>query len=353
MPHNMIKELAASLSILVVGDEEQMRSYVGKAYLVFLKNIQIASNLETANTALKNQKIDLVVVGLDRFGNDAMVFIERLLKKDPYQKVIASARQFYDVSTVVKLSNLGVCGFIDKSLPIEEFFSMLIRTYQAIHDFSMLTHYVNDLEAQILEALYIPCRKDCPRVPVLKRHLHEEKIVVDETFEFFPTPQASTSFANVDTLIYQDYFSYLMLDDKEELHDILNDMDVVLLSNYGVVTLNDAHQLEMISDAFARFGNILMHYQFFSDTGMALIELGQMMKEHRMVLSERSDEFEPLLGGFCSVLMTFLIEVWGKEANDPKFFNDSIINDAKTISSLISPSAVSAANDTNDDLIFF
>jgi hypothetical protein len=348
----MIKEMAVSLSILIVGDAEEAHSYIGQELFGLLKKTCVVSTLEEAKGCLEKEKIDLIVVNVDHFGNEALGFIEELMKQTLNPKVIVTARQFNDASLAVKLVNLGVAGFIDKSLPIQDFFTMFIRVYHSIHDFAMMTHYVNDLEEQIMEALYIPCRKDCPRAPVLKRHLHEEPII-DETFEFFPAPQEVVSPVIADRSMYQDYFSYLMLDDKEELHDILSDMDVVLLSNYGEVTLNDTHQIELINDALMRFGNILMHYQFFSDTGMALIELGQMMKEHSASLATRSAEFEPLLGGFCSVLTTFIHEVWEQEAQDPKFFNDSIINDAKTICSLVAPGTVSSANDTTDDLFFF
>lgn len=350
---NILKELISFLSILVISKEEEVHAYIGEEYLRYCKKLKIVETLDEAQNMCNNDVIDLMVINTDRFGRDSLRFIEQNIKHHPQQSIIVSARQFNDASVLIQLTNLGVAGFISKNLAIEEIFPMLLRVCNKIHEHSMLKHYVKDLEEQIAEALHIPCRKDCPRESTLTRHKLPLNILnTKEDLDFFPTtlPDYLPSNAKVDQSIYQDYFSFLTGEDRDELHDILCEIDVLLLNASTKTFVQNSYQLELLGEMFRRFGNTLMHYQFFSDTGLAIIELGQTIVTYRENMGNKGSDFDAVLSGFCSVLLNYMHEVWEKEADDPKFFNDSIINDAHMICSLVVPSS---SNQTDDDLIFF
>jgi hypothetical protein len=353
---DVLYEFTASLTIMFVNEEEDVRCYLGQEFMSRCKKVIFAPSVEEALAKQSQETIDLVILNIDRFGKEASYLIAEMLKKDIEQKILISAWQFNDPSIVMTLVNLGAVGFVNKSLPITESFSLLTRVFAQAHDRSLLVHYVQTLEEQIVEALYIPCRADCPRAPVFSRHLRPAPIPENDEFEFFPTPPTSCSAVvstpTVEKAMYKDYFKFLMLDDREELHDQLSDIDTLLFNAFGEDHIADVQYICVLGDAIARFGNILMHYQFFSDTGICIIELGQNISEKCTIVAEKSGDFEPLLSGFCSVLQTFIAQVWDKEAEDPKFFNDSIINDAQMITTMITPPAISVSSD-NDDLIFF
>lgn len=348
---NMLKELVASLSILVISDKDEVNSYIGKEYLKYCKKLKIVETIQEAQKFCDYEEVELVVINADRFGRESLLFVEQSIKKNMQRHIIVSARQFGDTSILVQFANLGVNGFISKSSPIEEVFPMLLRVCNQMHEHAMMKHYMRDLEEQITQVLNIPaCSKECPREATLAKHIKPTQ--VDDSFDFFPdaTEQTPPSFVKQDQSIYQDYFTFLMGDDRDELHDVLSEIDVLLLNTTTQTFVHDSHQVALLGEMLSRFGNTLMHYQFFSDTGIAIIELGQTIVTHRENMGNKGSDFDALLSGFCSVLLNFMNEVWEKEAEDPKFFNDSIINDAQMICTLVAPSI---SNQADDDLIFF
>lgn len=363
MPEKMLYEFVAQFSVLVVNDVEEVESYLGKAHMARFKKLHYALNLQESLDIYEKEHIDLVVINIDRLGRESFTLIEAILKKDIYQRIIVSGRHLHESSVLCELSNAGVAGFINKSMELKESYPMFLRIFRQISDRALLVHYIDALEKQTHEALSIPCRMDCPKAAVLNKHIFMrplpevfvapmvEEAVEEDDFEFFPTFTQSSAVV-VDDSMYHDYFSFLQTDDYEELHDQLSDIDTFFFSAFNSRYV-DGESIVLLGQTFARFGNVLMHYQFFSDTGMVIIELGTTIADKAEVIGSRGSEFEPLFSGFCSVLQTFMAEVWAQEAQNPKFFNDSIMNDARMIIDMIVPPVVSASSDSDDDLIFF
>ena len=366
MPEKMLYELVAQLSVLVVNDAEEVESYLGKEHMARFKKLHYALSLQESLDIYEKEHIDLVVINIDRLGRESFDLIEAILKKDIYQKIIVSGRRLHESAVLLELANAGVAGFINKSMELTDAYPMFLRIFRQISDRALLVHYIDALEKQTHEALSIPCRMDCPKAVVLNKHIFMHPLpeisvtpvvetvdsVDDDDFEFFPT-FAPSSTVVVDDSMYQDYFSFLQSDDYEELHDQLSDIDTFFFSAFNSRYV-DVGNVVLLGQTFARFGNVLMHYQFFSDTGMVIIELGTTIADKCDVIGRRGNEFEPLISGFCSVLQTFMAEVWAQEAQNPKFFNDSIMNDARMIIDMIVPPIASVSSSaSDDDLIFF
>jgi hypothetical protein len=230
-----------------------------------------------------------------------------------------------------------------------------------IHDRAVLMHYVEMLENQQGKALDVSCRKECPMKielkPVLEfKPTQPEPIVLmadddDDDFMFFPDTASITDTA-VDNSLYEDYYSFLEYDDREELHDQLGDIDAALLNAFSDQG-GDPQYIARLGTSLMRYGNVLLHYQFFSDMGTSILEFGKMINDEAESIAERSSDLELLISGFCSGLQTYMHEVWDKNSDNPKFFNDSIVNDAQTIMSMMAPSQASANNDDEDDCFFF
>ena len=328
----MLKEIVTTLSILVISKEDEVFSYIGEKYLKYFKKLQVAQSIEEAKESLTHQSSDLIIINIDIFGRETVAFIEEIMKNYPFVHVLISAFKYNDIEVVIKFANLGVSGFISKSTPIESTFGMMLRVCNQIHEQQIMQHYVQELEAQIFTE-----SSSCVK----------EQITSFKQGEITPVVQNDS--------IYKDYFTFLMPDDRDELRDVLSEIDVLLVDTSSQTLFNSPEKASSLGDMLSRFGNILMHYQFFSDTGICILELGQMIVTHsdEATLGNRGNDLDIFLSGFCSVLQNFIDEVWEKEAEDPKFYNDSIINDAQMICSLIAPSELNSSEEESDDLIFF
>ena len=327
----MLKEIVATLSILVISKEEEVFSYIGEKYLKHFKKLQVAQSIEEAKESLTRQASDLIIINIDIFGREAVSFTEEIMKNYPFVHVLISAFKYNDVEVVVKFANLGVSGFISKSTPIESTFGMMLRVCNQIHEQQIMKHYVQELETQIFT---------------------ESSSYIKE--QITPVVQEEINLVMQTDSIYKDYFTFLMGDDRDELCDVLSEIDVLLVDTSSQTLSNSPEKASSLGEMLSRFGNILMHYQFFSDTGICILELGQMLVTHsETTLGHRGNDLDIFLSGFCSVLQNFIDEVWEKEAEDPKFYNDSIINDAQMICSLIAPSELNSSEQETDDLIFF
>lgn len=228
-------------------------------------------------------------------------------------------------------------------------------------------HYVESLENQHDKALAVSCKSGCP----MKEELKPLQPVAMQTFEFksveasaavtppaeeeeeeddffFFPDTASVSSSSEDVSMYQDYFTFLDHDDREELYDQLGDVDAALLNAFGERG-GDAQYIGRLGASLMRYGNVLLHYQFFSDMGTSILELGKLVSDEAESIATRAGELQLLISGFCSGLQTYMNEVWDKNCDNPKIFNDSIINDAATIMGIITP----AEAEYSDDLVFF
>ena len=149
--------------------------------------------------------------------------------------------------------------------------------------------------------------------------------------------------------LYKDYFNLLDADDRADLHDLLIDIDSTLINAFTEMGA-DSESIVKLGNLLMRYGNVLMHYQFFSDMGTAILEFGKVVSDESEKVAIQDKTLHSLIGGFCSGLQGYMLEVWEKESDNPKFFNDSIINDVGVIKEMIVPPVVV---DNDDDLVFF
>ena len=214
----------------------------------------------------------------------------------------------------------------------------------------MLHHYIENMEG-LFNSGMIQMKSNLIREvqPVAALEVPYVEMDTEDDFEFFPMPTENTHAQDEDASMYQDYFSFLEFDDKEELADQLNEIDATLFNAFSDSGGNRDY-ISRLGMSFMRYGNVLLHYQFFSDMGASILELGKMIDEQCERIVEDASNFELLISAFCSGLQTFMAEVWEKNSDNPKFFNDSIINDMGTIVAMINPQMQA---DNDDDLVFF
>lgn len=351
----ILKESASGLSLLMIENDRAGQEAVGKNLSPFFKRIDFVTHQEEASKRYRTEKYDLILIDLDTFEGEICRFIDKIHRYDLFQALAVCGSRTDDAELMLKLINSQIACFIPKPSQNDSLYQILSKVCNKIHDRAILMHYVETLEHQQDKAIAVSCREKCPMKAELKPKEEikpsdptpqEEE---DDDFFFFPDTASIAASSSEDVSMYQDYFRFLDGDDHEELHDLISDIDSALLSAFDG-SEGDRNEIARLGSILMRYGNVLLHYQFFSDMGTAILEFGKSISDYADDVANRSGDLSMLISGFCSGLQTFLNEVWEKESENPKFFNDSIINDAQTIISMIVP-APSA--EENDDLIFF
>lgn len=351
----ILKETASQLTLLAVENDTIGLDTISKNLSRFFKAITYVSSVDEAIWLCRSEKFDLILVSIDSFCIEAHRFIESVQKLDAWQAIGVCSANSNHSELLLELLNNQIACFIPKPVEPNTMYQILSKVCGKIHDRQILMHYIETLEHQHEKALSVSRKSGCSMKVELKS---VEPIFIptmqtveeEDEFMFFPEPSSGAQAAAEENSIYQDYFNFLDGDDREELHDQLSDIDTSLLSAFSDRGA-DPQSVNRLGNSLMRYGNVLLHYQFFSDMGTSILEFGKTISDESVMIAERSGEFQMLISGFCSGLQTYMFEVWDKESDNPKFFNDSIINDATTIIGMMEPPKVSDGGD--DDLFFF
>ncbi len=331
MYKKILKECGANTTILIVDEDCKYRALLGEKYLKYFKKIIYAPNSNEALPLYKDEKFDIVILDIDKESVNGLDLIHRIQRIDLNQSIFVYSEQTENFSLIIDLLNLGVECFIEKSKQLESYIKIFAQVTKKNCERKMLMLYLDELERAQIELLAT-----------------QNTVVQEDDFDFFPTTIPNTE-ATINTSLYKDYFNLLDNDDKEDLYDLLTDIDTTLINAFTDTGANSEY-ITKLGSLLIHYGNVLMSYQFFSDMGMAILEFGQDISNMSQKVAEQADIFHSLISGFCSGLQVFLTEVWEKDSDNPKYFNDSIINDARLISEMIIPPVVT---NNEDDLVFF
>ncbi len=345
MYKKIIKEAVSELNILVIDESDNSKIFLTESISHFFNSTTYLSNLNDTLATYKQGKYDIVWFNIDELEEYGLDVVNEIRNDNEMQPIVVfTAENKYYYNILSDLINLNIHGFINAGITSRnELYKLLSSVCTKIYNRQLFMHYVEELEN---------FQNDISKI----NNIHsEESQSEDDDFIFFPDiPFETKEEQSTDESIYEDYFSYLLLDDKEELIDLMNDMDAAMMDAFNG-SENSISSIYKVGSIFVRFGNILMRYQFFSDIGSAIIELGNSLESNVNEVKSKADTLNMLISGFCSGLNTFISEVWETESNNPKFFNDSIINDLSLIMEMIiAPiSTQNQSADNGDDLMFF
>src|SRR3989339_177474 len=307
----ILKESASELTLLAVENCPISRDAIGKNLGRFFKRITYVSNSEEALTLYRREKFDLILVDIDTFEGDAYRFIDNVHRHDLFQAMATCSSRIDDAELMLKLLNSQTACFIPKPSEPNVLYQILSKVCCKIHDRAILMHYIETLENQQDKAISKSCRAECPMkvelkpIEEIKPHPPIQQEVVDDDFMFFPEPSNTVPASCEDTSIYQDYFTFLESDDYEELHDQLSDVDSSLHNAFSDNGGNPQY-ISRLGSSLMRYGNVLLHYQFFSDMGTSILEFGKTISDESEMIAGRSAEFELLISAFCSGLQTYM-----------------------------------------------
>lgn len=343
MYKKLLRESAYELTLLCVSDPDTLR-YVERRLTRFFKEVVCFEGHEEALEACKQRRFDILFIDLDMEKTRKCFFAESAREQSELQAIVPFSLDYQNCDLLMRLIRLGVDGFVKKPLDDQELYYTLAKICEKILDRQLLMHYLDELEK--LQQKMIPLRKQESKPTEIKS---KAPVQDDDDFEFFPSSiEQKHSSENQDEDAYKDYFRFLQLDDKEELYDMLDEIDTAILYAFEKRQNVDQHFLKL-GGALVKFAGTLMHYQFFGDIGGAILELGRLIEEEADSMARSQDNLQMYISGFCSVLQTFMREVWEQNSGNPKFFNDSVINDAGMLVGMITPQK----NDSSDDDIVF
>lgn len=371
----LLKENAFGLSLLVIANDAASRETVGINLSGFFKRITFTTDEAEACQQYATEKYDLILIDIDTFDGEICRFIDKMHRYDLFQAFAVCSSRTDDSDLMLKLLNSQIACFIPKPSERSSVYQILSKVCSKVQDRAILMHYIETLERQHEKAISVSCKASCPMKAELKPiephsvpyaqtmgavQSEEEGFVFfadsssataaqedEDDFMFFPDLSSISRSVSEGLSVYQDYFMFLESDDREELYDQLGDIDAALLSAFSGEPA--PRFIERLGNSLMRYGNVLLHYQFFSDMGTSILELGKIIGDEAEMIASRADELQLLISGFCSGLQTYMNEVWDKNCDNPKIFNDSIINDAATIMGIIAPAEAAYS----DDLVFF
>lgn len=341
MEKKVLKEVSGDLKLLYVEDEPDTRKHLADFLSHFFKEVHLAANGKEALEVCRVKSFDLVLTDIEMPVMNGIEMIEQIRRFDRKQHIVALSGTS-DIKNLVKLLNNHICGFIPKPFEMKQAMDTLARVCSNIQDEKMLGLYMDELEG-----LY---SKVNTRIEACKQQEGKSGTVsVADNLELWPTAAVSAILPETENL-YKDYFRQLLPEDMDELRDLISDMDGILAGSFAASGDGNAEYINKLGEIFIRYGSVLLHYQFFSDVGISITELGKSLSAHSDHVAHNAREYVLLIGEFCTVLQNFLREVWEQDAGNPKFFNDSIVNDANMVIGQITPSTV---GQRADDLVFF
>ncbi|MBF0538005.1 MAG: response regulator [Nitrospirae bacterium] len=127
----ILKELAQSLSILYVEDEEDMRLQYSMLYRKFFKQVDVACDGREALDMYKNKTYDIVITDIRMPLFDG-ISLSREIKAINRRQPLLVTSAYSDAEYLLELINIGIDKFIAKPINNEQLLNVLLDVCTAI-----------------------------------------------------------------------------------------------------------------------------------------------------------------------------------------------------------------------------
>lgn len=336
-----LKEIASGLSLLIVDDDANNCILLQGMLARYFASIDIASDGVEPLQLYRCNEYSLVLTDINMPNMNGEKLISEIMNINCLQEVVAMSGDD-NMDMLIALLNSGAGGFIKKPMNINKMHAVLINACRRIHERVLINSYIEQLERDRCLSSSHACAQQKRLLDTSIAHVDTSAVnesSCDDDFEFV-IPSGHEHAVHHDASEYLDYFSQLQSDDREELYDIIHDIDSTVVMAFAQ-SASSAEYIARLGQGLMKFGGVLLRYQVFSDMGTKVIELGQTIQSYIESIVERLSEVEVLIAAFCSVLQKYLDDVWNEESSNPRFYNDSIVNDAASIVEFLTPAKVS------------
>jgi len=310
-----LKVISSGLTVLYAEDEVILRDSMQITLEKFFKKTLVAKNGQEAFELYKKEEVDIVLTDLNMPIMKGIELISCIneLGKNPVIIVLSA----HDESKLLQtLMNMDVDYFLNKPLEKESLINVLYKGCKSIEDQKLLKEYAEKLEEENI----LMSRKN----KILEQKLRQLASQTNKVEKL--TSTGKTSEIPEDATYYQT----LLLDEKDELKDLSQDLDTYIMMMFQSQSLNKDY-VKKLSQVYEKYASVLNSYSEFYELSHFLRVFSQSI----ISLNEKFlDEIEQTGIYFESLQMsleTFRQNVWSKEASDPRFYNASLKNDIQLI----------------------
>jgi len=311
-----LKEQSASLNILYVEDEailrEGMQATLGKLF----QNLYIAKNGQEAFELYKKEHIDIVLTDINMPIMNGIELIQSIETYGQYDSAIVVLSAHNESRLLTTLIDLGVDGFLNKPVDKQKLINVLHKVSLHLNEKYQLAMY----EKQMQIDLESYARKN----KILEQKINQLAASTNTQIKTRTSKELDKKEE------FESYYTTLLHDDIDELRDLSEELDNFIAMMFQGEVLNEAY-LHKLSDVYKKYAAVLSGYTEFTEIGMALrnfsisiLLLGSKFLEN---IEQTGIYFESLQ----LTLENFRLNVWDKEAKEPRFYNASLLNDIQLV----------------------
>ncbi|PHS56601.1 MAG: hypothetical protein COB17_08700 [Sulfurimonas sp.] len=312
-----LKEFSSKLNVLYVEDEEILREGLKSTLSKLFKNTFIAQNGKEALDLYINYDIDIIMTDINMPIMDGTKLIQNIQKLSDEEPLIIVLSAHHESKLLTMLINMGVNYFLNKPLDKQLLINSLYKTCKIISEKKLIIEYeiklhdelermdrTNKILTQKLNQLANQTNKNIP-ISSINKNLNKE---------------------NLD----KDYYLTLLRDHKDEIEELSDEIDEYIDAMFKADNI-DTNYLSKLANAYSKYASLLISYPEFNDLSSELLSFSKTI----LTLEEKfmKDIYQTAIyfESLQLTLKTYKQNIWNKHANNPKFYNASLINDIKLV----------------------
>jgi YesN/AraC family two-component response regulator len=315
-----LKEQSQNLNVLYAEDEAILRESMQSTLSKFFKNVYVATNGQEAFEIYKKEDIDLVITDINMPIMTGIELIQSIHKyhdkADPYITVLSAHNESRILTTLI---NIGINSFLNKPIDKQLLTNSLYKSCKAINDDKLLIAY----EQQIHRDLEAMERKN----KILEQKLKQLALQTNKNVkrENEQKEDSQTPLNPNDS-----YYNTLLIDDKDELKDLSNELDNYIAMMFQSEKLNEDY-LYKLSHVYKKYASVLNSYQEFFEVGTFLLDFSEAILTLENKFMQDTHQAGIYFESLQLTLENYRENIWNKEARNPKFYNASLVNDIQLV----------------------
>ncbi|MEA1955374.1 MAG: response regulator [Campylobacterota bacterium] len=330
-----LKELSKDQNILYAEDEEIIRDGMQNTLSKLFKNAFIATNGQEALDIYKKEEIDLILTDINMPIMDGVELIKEInkLADNPIITVLSAHD---DSELLVKLINLEVNNFLNKPSSKEKLIKILYKNCSIISDKKLIRSYSKQLEEEN-DAM------------IRKNKILEQKLNQIAHLKNSVEKTEKNNSTNTNTNTKEQYYKTITQEEKDELNELTQDLDVLMIKMYNNKEFNE-ESIEEISNLYNKYASVLNFYPEFYNFANILYDFASKIILYKDKFLKDLDQTSIYFESLQLSIETFRQNVWIKMEKDPSFYNASLKSDIQVVLNFLEDKEVE--ND-DDDIDFF
>lgn len=332
-----LKEFTKDLKVLYVEDDKELLLSTSTLLKNLFLSVDTASNGEEGLKKFATSEYDVIISDINMPIINGIDMIREIKEKNIEQVVVVTSA--HDESEyLMKLIDMGVDSFILKPVELQKLINTLYKVCKIISDKKLLLDYRDKLEENNIElekkskefekknrelekmnrVLELKLRQNCDQLDTLKLKTFKETVIVESEIKLPSQKDLGKS--------YENYMTYMIDLDVEELADLEGDIDGVA----AFIALNQKVTLEhlkLIGKYLYKYGSILASYPMFYILGTHIINFAKEVDKLEFISDDVSHFSTMYLESFVFTLSKWRYELFDKGVENPNIYDASMIND--------------------------